>query len=1355
MLASALAVLLAVQAAAPATPAACRMADDIKTIAVTKDNGDAFRKAAALLAEQGKWRAAVTAQESAGKDDASALLLAYYVLRSGDVDRTDQLLRDLDERQRASRAAHWVAAELAIEREDYATAAEELETARVSNDSGFGLPSICCGGRAVDLPALDTLLRARVALLQDDAAAAVQLLREIKTPEGRLYFARALNAAGRTTEAVPELEKLASDFAPCAGVWREHVLFEAALAASETGTDEAERLYGEAIEAAEAQERAFNAAIRAATVDLQTPVMGLFVAASREPRHAAPESRNNLGHLLIARAGDDVATLALAQTELRKAAQSRDYATPEYAYIGLARAALAAGDRETAATETMHALWRAPRHDEALELARSLIRDAPIASRLGLGVVFNATTAEALPRRFAAREYGRELAQLDEFASAHDDDELARHFAASYALAKHEFERARTLAASARTEASTAEWPDAVEAIALAATGRKEQAKTLLRALQKRVAQDPPRTPWDAATLRTAALGFSDLATENRDAIAATAAAELLAEVSRPADASGHPFPWEPRTALAGTVTFAEDKQVLPGTEITVFTENGPQTAFSDEEGRWRFRDLPPGYYSVLAKLEWTQPSGRIEQVTTGETAVAFALELAKDESYPLPSNGRSFQTFYDVAAVPGIHVSGSAFTETTYVIDGATVADTFREAVEELTIAASGYSAEFGLDSSPIVSRLGANDFTGKVTLEVARDTQAAEPVAVSRALGEEGEQETVHMHAGGPLQRERLFWYFSGDLQRQRGQPQPALQPQFTPPGDSRNGTFDFFGKLTRSSTVQTAYLSARVRQADRRGVVDDPAGSAFGTASSVDRRQEARDDTLTLFLYRIFGGKTLVEGTAFRTDEHNSLRPGSRAASAIQIRFPALGFFTAGGVGFINDGRDSNRAGAQAKVTTRFLGEHDVVAGANVEWDDDAVSERISGGMLVDEENGVRRFWTYGDDPDPAATVHEAFKGDETSAFVNDRWTRTRFSVSAGIRWTRQHARFPRDFQLSTSAFQPRLGFVFDPRGDALWKVYTSYSRSFRSMQRDERVAYGSDRRYVVAPLGQSPILETMSYGRLSAIDPNLRARLTDVVEAGVEHGSPWNWRLGAQHQRLASHIEDFFCTADRRRCIGNPGRGIMQQLPRAERELVYVFSEMWHTAGSASWDVAYTWLHSQGNTEPPDLASTRVIGIDPYARPAFDTAVLVSQGDLGLPRHSLRATGFVTANNLISTHDVVLSATVTAQSGLPRGAFGYSPLYGRYVTTLAARGEEGNSPVLVGLHAGLDYAVPIGKQVLKLSLIGRNLLGSQTSTVDDQRAVLPASDLEPAPNPTFLQPMERTEPRSLRALIALTF
>jgi hypothetical protein len=1392
MFGSTLAVLLVLSAATPLTPPGCGMANELKVIAAANNTRIAFRRAAALLAEQGKWRAAATAQESAANDadDASRLLLAFYVLRSGDLARTEHLLRDLD----PSPGAHWIAAELALERNDAETAAEELEAARAEKSVGDTLSLICCRGRTIDSATIDILLQARVALLRDHAATAVQLLREVETPEGRLFFARALKIIGQTAEAVRELEKLGRELPPCAGVWREHVLFEAALTASEIDTATAETLYQETIEAAEAQEEAFTAAVHEAHVNLQTPVTGLFVAAMREPRHAAPESRNNLGHLLIARANRDMATLMVAQAELRKAAQSRDYATPQYAYIGLARAALAAGDREVAATEVMNALWRAPQHNEALEIARILIRDAPLESRLGLGVVFTGITSETLPRRFITREYGRELVQLDNVAATHDD-ELARHYDAVRALAQHEFEQARRLAKAARAKSSSSDWPEAVEAAALIATGRNEEAQTIYRALAERVARNPPRTAWDAATLRTAALAFSDVAKEGDDPTTRTAAATLIAEVARPAVASGRPFPWESRTGLTASVVLGGDNVALPGAEITLFTETGPRSEITDDQGQWRARDLPPGFYSVLAELSGMQSSGGIAKVTSGETEVAFALPIgAVTEAITLtaerppvdqlPQSTRNYAAD-EVLSLPilgrnlaNLQINGASSAENSYLIDGVNVTDAslaipsgnlfLSSAIQELSVITSGYSAEFGHASGgviSVVSRSGTNKFNGKVTVEAARDVKAAEPVAMSRALANERDEEILRFQAGGPLQRDRFFWFASGDLQQERGKAQPALQLKPPPQGQSSDRELDLFTKLSGSFTSVFVSLSAKARQKDRDGVVEDPGGSVFGTASSTDRRQETRDDTLILLVNKEIGTATFVDVSASRTQERSSLRPGHEAADAIQIRFPEAGFFTAGGMGFINDGRDFERTSARAKISTFLLGSHELAGGVEAEWDDDAISDRISGGMLVDAESDFHRFWAYGDDPRPVSAVHETFQSGETSAFINDTWTLRRVIVLAGLRWTRQNVDFPRELELSTSALQPRLGIAVHPLDDNRWKIYANYGRFFEPIRRDERVAYGSDRRYNVAPPGLARPFEAQSYGRLSAIDPDLRARLSDAWGAGVEHGDRWYWQLGAQYQRLASHIEDFFCTADRMRCIGNPGSGIMRTLqseggglrqsPRARREHLYLTGRIWQRPRSSYWELAYTWLRAKGNTDPPDLASTRVVGIDPYARSAFDFAELVSNGALAAPRHSLRANAFTTLQDVISTHDVVLSAALSAQSRVPRGAFGYSPLYGRYVTTLVPRGEQSDGPARVSLDVGIDYIVPIGESELKFSLIGRNLFDSQTSRVDDQRALLPVSDLETIPNPTFLQPMERNEPRSLRASVMLSF
>lgn len=1382
MFASVLAALLLSTAATSAAPSGCGMVDALKASATAKTTADANRRTAMLLAEQGKWRAAATALESGGSDDASRLMLAYFVLRSGDAERAARLLREFSDEQRGSLAGHWVAAELALERNDAETAAEELEAARATTTVDPLFWSICCRGQTIDSAALDALLRARVALLRDDPETAVRSLRETRTPEGRLFLARAMKAAGRIAEAVRELESLGRELPPCAGVWREHLLFEAALAASEIDTASAETLYREAIEAAEEQERAFSAAVH------EAKLTGLFVAAMRDPSHAAPESRNNLGHLLVARANGDLATLTVAQAELRRAARSRDYATPQYAFIGLARAALAAGDREVAAMEVMNALWRDPRHDDALEISRVLLRDAPMEARLGLGVMFTATTSEALPRRFVTREYGRELAQLDEAAATHDH-ELARQFAGVRALARNDFERARELARAARATSSS-DWPDAVEGAALAAMGRNEEAQTIFRALKERVSSRPPRNPWDAATLRAAALAFSDVAREGGDAASRTAAAALIAEVARPASVHGRAAPWEPRPGLAGVVAEADGDEPLPGIVVTVFTEAGQREVVTDTKGRWRVPDLAPGFYSVVARLEGMQSSTAIAEVTTGEREVAMALKLGSVDEEVTVTGGTpldrlaQFVRVYDFDEIPlsardvslsGLSIDGASSADNRFMIDGAVdnqfaingafVPDAelthtrsdllLSSAIEEVQVLTSGYTAEVGRASGPVVSvatRSGTNEFSGKVAIEAGRDQESAEAVAMPRALANDRAEAIARFHVGGPLRPDVLHWFLSGDWQQERGEPQPALQQDLTPRGESRGRLLDLFAKVSGSAPSAFANLSARTRQVDRNGVVDDPGGSAFGDASSIDRRQKTRNDVLSLRAGGIFGFASTVDLTAVRSHERSSLRPGSDAANESQVRFPEHGFYTDGGIGFINDGRDLERTSVRAKGSRFLWSGHEVVGGLDAEWDDDSVSDRISGDMLLDASSESRRFWTYGDDPEPVAAVQETFDGTETSAYIAHTWRAERFTVQAGLRWTRQTAGFPRDFELSPSALLPRLGVAVDPDGSERWNIYGYYGRFFESIRRDDRVAYGSDRRYVFEDPGEE---SPLSYGRLSAIDPDLRAPLSDLWGAGVEHGEPWHWQLGAQYRRLVSHIEDFFCTADRRRCVGNPGSGIMRQLPRARREHLSLTGRMWHTTRSSHWEVVYTWQHAEGNTEPPDLASTRVAGIDPYARTAFDDAGLVSDGDLPLPRHSFRANAYATAHDVISTHDLVLSAALIAQSGVPRGAFGYSPLYGRYVTTLVPRGGEGDGAALVSLHAGIDYAIPVGKSALKLSLIGRNLLGSQTSTIDDQRAMLTASDLEAFPNPTFLQPMERSEPRSLRALVALTF
>jgi len=1330
------AVTAALLLSAATPPPQCRVQAELRAL----ETGDEYRRAATLLAEQGKWRVAATAQASVVESKETAgLLLAFYTLRAGDVDRAQSILQEIDHQSASFR---WLAAELALARDDEIAAAEELELPRPAEpDAAFA--NICCRGQAVEPATVDALFRARIALLHGDTATALKVTSDVDLPEARLLRARALPKS----EAVVELLRLAREVPPCAGVWREHVLFEAALLANDA------TLYEEAIAAAEAQEEQFTEAVFNAGVDLQSPVNGLFVAATRELRDAAPESRNNLGQFLIDRANGDYATLMIAEPHLRNAAHSRDYATPHYAYIGLARIALATDRRDEAADDVMMALWFAPTQDEALELARSLMRDASRDAQLQSGIVFTAGVSESLPSSFVAREYGRDLARLDD-AVANQKDALSRQYAAVRAVAARDYSAAIEIAGAAEGE-----WPNAIEIAALTGLGRSDEAKALVQ----RALANPPRNAWDAATLRMAAIAFSDVAQSSE-------AKALVAEVARPLVGRSRGFPWEPRNRFAGNVVAGGSP--LSGTAITIYTEDGPRIVKADAQGEWSAGDLPPGTYSILAQQSGLA-SRQIGKITAGETRIAMTLkpvatheEIVVTDSPPLidvlPTINRQFPEY--LAALQGsdtrynnIQVDGASVSDAYYLIEEPGVASmdgiaeanvsvtntvnyfAVSSALGPITLITSDYSAEFGRDPIRGVSRSGSNTAHGQVTIEDGNDSSPAEPVAMPQARSDDRSATTVRAQAGGPVVRDRFWWFASVDALRGANETQPSLRENFEAV-ETRERRLEFFTKLTAAFTMNhSTNLGLRMRRVENKGTVNDPGGSAYGTQSSTNRRAQSDEDTLVLNTVRLTPNG-VINLLASLTRDRTSLRPNSPAGEEMQTRFPFRGFATDGGVGFINDRRNYERFIAEPKFA--YYDEHEVVVGGTGEWDKDTLSDRISAGQLLDSPAGIHRYWTYGDDPQRVDAVRETFKGSEISAYANDAWkVADNFTLSAGLRWTKQTVAFPADHDLSTDAFLPRVAVSFLVGKEKRTKLHAGYGRFFESIERDERVAYGSDRRYVI----ELPQGEPIAYGRLSAIDPSLRPRLTEDIDAGVQHGGSLSWYVGARHRRLVSHIEDSFCTPSRMRCITNP-----DSAKRRETSLYGNIGQHNVELGPDTrlfWGVDYVHRRATGNIDPPDLASTRVAGIDPYARIAFDTEDLVREGALGTtPRHSLKAMASLSLFDLIGTQDVVLTTALVAQSGAPRGAYVYSDLYGRYAATIVPRSYDNAGPSWTSLYAGIDYVIPLRDVIdLKLSISGQNLLNSQPSRVDDQRADLP----------TFLQPMERRAPRAFRALVTVTF
>jgi len=215
--------------------------------------------------------------------------------------------------------------------------------------------------------------------------------------------------------------------------------------------------------------------------------------------------------------------------------------------------------------------------------------------------------------------------------------------------------------------------------------------------------------------------------------------------------------------SIQGTIKDASGA-VLPGVTVEARSPTlvGISTAVSDAQGTYRFPALPPGTYSITAKLSGFSDkksdgvvlslgqtlkidlalaiSGVSEAVTvTAESPLidvkssGSAATITKDVIDRIPK-GRDFTNLV-AANAPGadnesksggIQIDGASGAENRFIVDGMDTTDlsnntsrktVFTDFLQEVQVKTSGYAAEYGGNSGGVISAItksGSNQFHG-----------------------------------------------------------------------------------------------------------------------------------------------------------------------------------------------------------------------------------------------------------------------------------------------------------------------------------------------------------------------------------------------------------------------------------------------------------------------------------------------------------------------------------------------------------------------------------------------------------------------------------------------------------------
>jgi outer membrane receptor protein involved in Fe transport len=212
---------------------------------------------------------------------------------------------------------------------------------------------------------------------------------------------------------------------------------------------------------------------------------------------------------------------------------------------------------------------------------------------------------------------------------------------------------------------------------------------------------------------------------------------------------------------------------VVPSAEITAASAQRTVSAVSDEIGYYRFLNLPPGVYTITAKMTGFQPVirenvtlalGRTLQVNfdlvpagTAETITVTGQEVIVDVSssktatsitesqIDLLPKGLNFSSILSMAPGTldesksgGFQIDGASGSENVFIVDGVEVTRVFGGTlgstkniplnfVKEVQVKSAGYEAEFGGATGGVVNVVtkgGTNDFHGELRLEYTSDS-------------------------------------------------------------------------------------------------------------------------------------------------------------------------------------------------------------------------------------------------------------------------------------------------------------------------------------------------------------------------------------------------------------------------------------------------------------------------------------------------------------------------------------------------------------------------------------------------------------------------------------------------------
>jgi hypothetical protein len=712
------------------------------------------------------------------------------------------------------------------------------------------------------------------------------------------------------------------------------------------------------------------------------------------------------------------------------------------------------------------------------------------------------------------------------------------------------------------------------------------------------------------------------------------------------------------------------------------------------------------------------------------------------------------------------VNIGGATGFENKYFVDGVEVTDPLIGAtstnlphnfVKEIGMKAGGYEPESrsalgGLIN--VVTHSGTNEFHGSAFGFYTSNRFVASPrvgLLDDPSQGDFSDYD-VGFGLGGPIIPDQLWFYGAYNPTFAR---HDVSVPSFGVSVD-RSLRHLFATKLTWSALeelrfVLTATGDPTTRKAVGRNVLVPPA-SLLNLDPYLQDISEGGVNVSLNGAYAL-GNDVLLEGTISRVIRHDRGDPSTQRGQSPIFKDFLAGTTWSDGVGST---WDSFRYTRMASLGGTILaGAHTLKVGAEY------------------KVNGTHNQYAYHIIEKYSDTTYSEYigKGFQTvqhripSVSIQDGWqVFSALRVHAGVRWEGQYIVGSNGVvvQKVTLPLQPRVGFTFLP-GDGAQKIFGSLGRFSQELGLFLSTSYHSDQGYdYTIDYRQDPRISRAdadtSFSNQHIIYPEvdgLRGQYFDEVSLGYEQSLFGNFLATIQgvYRTLREAIDDGYVLSEARLRFGNPGTGLLSDLPRPRRDykaLVAIIER--HNDEHFNFLVSYTLSRDYGNYE--GLFDSFLHSEFPNQNWSFDNPRVAMINSSGLVPND-RTHVFKFSGSYRFTFGLTAGVSFIAQSGTPLSEYANRPVGIRF---LVPRGSAGRTPALWDLSARVVYQLPsVGLYRARL-IMDVFHIASQRKPVDiDQRHyfTVDANGVPSNPNPTYGQAYRYQPPMSVRVGMEVNF